>query len=117
LDNVRFGDGEIFGFERVALIIVKLELRRTGRRAGFLPFDEAITFGADGAAQYRAVTPSIARKDVKNRVLGFCRGLPKNRDKTLAFERLRVVWRGQACELAKGRVEVYCFHQRAAARA
>src|SRR5882757_4989484 len=91
LNNVRLSGSEILRFERVVLIIVKFEVRGAGRRARFFPFDEAIAFGSDGAAEDCAVTPAVSGKYVKNRVLVFGRGFFEDRDETFTFEGLRIV--------------------------
>jgi len=100
LNNVRLSGSEILRFERVVLIIVKFEVGCGGRCARLFPFDETIAFGADGAAEDRAVAPPIARKNVKNRFFIFGRGFFKDRDEALAFEGLRIARTRQTREVA-----------------
>ena len=117
LNDFRVCGSQILCFKRVPLVIVKFEVRGAGRRARFFPFDEAIAFGSDGAAEDCAVTPAVSRKYVKNRVLVFGRGFFEDRDETFTFEGLRIVRFRQCCEVAECRVDIHGFHKRAAARA
>ena len=49
--NIWLFTGEVFGFERIGVVVVEFEFGGMRGAARFLPFDESIALRADGSAE------------------------------------------------------------------